>query len=122
LFAARTRSSNGFNRKLAYDLIPKAIGILRNVFRFVSQGDLPKNMEVMVDDIAAVLNAADAKNILHQYYKARKGEDPVVHFYETFLSEYDPATREKRGVYYTPHPRVPRRITRGINPACYRNP
>ena len=29
-----------------------------------------------------------------------------LHFYETFLSEYDPATREKRGVYYTPEPVV----------------
>jgi len=114
LFAARTRSTNGFNRKLAYDLIPKTIGILRNVFKFVSQGDLPKHMEVMIDDIAEVLNAADAKNILHQYYKAGKGEDPIVHFYETFLSEYDPATREKRGVYYTPEP-VVRYIVRSVH-------
>ena len=114
LFAARTRSTNGFNRKLAYDLIPRTIGILRNVFRFVSQGDLPKHMEVMVDDIAEVLNAADASNILHQYFKAGKGEDPIVHFYETFLSEYDPATREKRGVYYTPEP-VVRFIVRSVH-------
>ncbi len=114
LFAARTRSTNGFNRKLAYDFIPKTIGILRNVFRFISQGDLPPHMEVMVDDIAEVLNAADVKNILHQYYKAGKGEDPIVHFYETFLSEYDPATREKRGVYYTPEP-VVRYIVRSVH-------
>lgn len=114
LFAARTRSVSGFNRKLAYDLIPKTIGILRNVFRFVSQGDLPAHMEVMVDDIAEVLNVADVKSILHQYYKAGKGEDPVVHFYETFLSEYDPATREKRGVYYTPEP-VVRYIVRSVH-------
>lgn len=114
LFAARTRSANGFNRKLAYDLIPKTIGILRNVFRFVSQGDLPPHMGVMVDDIAVVLNATDVNNILHQYYRAGKGDDPVVHFYETFLSEYDPATREKRGVYYTPEP-VVRYIVRGVH-------
>jgi len=114
MFAARTRSSNGFNRKLAYDLIPKTIGILRNVFRFVSQGDLPMHMEVMVDDIAEVLNAADVNNILRNYYKAGKGNDPIVHFYETFLGEYDPATREKRGVYYTPEP-VVRYIVRSVN-------
>ncbi|MBN1200001.1 MAG: N-6 DNA methylase, partial [Bacteroidales bacterium] len=114
LFAARTRSTNGFNRKLAYDLIPKTIGILRNVFRFVSQGDLPSHMEVMIDDIAEVLNAAEVNNILRQYYKAGKGEDPIVHFYETFLSEYDPATREKRGVYYTPEP-VVRYIVRSVH-------
>jgi predicted helicase len=71
-------------------------------------------MEVMVDDIAEVLNAADARNILHQYFKAGKGEDPIVHFYETFLSEYDPATREKRGVYYTPEP-VVRYIVRSVH-------
>ena len=28
--------------------------------------------------------------------------DPVFPFYETFLAEYDPELREKRGVYYTP--------------------
>jgi len=114
LFAARTRSANGFNRKLAYDLIPKTIGILRNVFRFVSQGDLPPHLEVMVDDIAEVLNATNVNNILHQYYRAGRGEDPVVHFYETFLSEYDPTTREKRGVYYTPEP-VVRYIVHGVH-------
>jgi len=114
LFAARTRSTNGFNRKLAYDLIPKTIGILRNVFKFISQGDLPTHMEVMVDDIANVLNAADVNTILRQYYQAGKGEDPIVHFYETFLSEYDPATREKRGVYYTPEP-VVRFIVRSVH-------
>jgi predicted helicase len=29
-----------------------------------------------------------------------------VHFYETFLKEYDPKIREMRGVYYTPEPVV----------------
>ncbi|MEK6616131.1 MAG: type ISP restriction/modification enzyme, partial [Bacteroidota bacterium] len=114
LFAARTRSTNGFNRKLAFDYIPKTIGILREVFQFISLGNLPKQMEVIVDDIAEVLHVADVKNILSQYYKAGKGEDPVVHFYETFLNIYDPATREKRGVYYTPEP-VVRYIVRSVH-------
>ncbi|MFM7486717.1 MAG: N-6 DNA methylase, partial [Cytophagales bacterium] len=43
-----------------------------------------------------------------------KGEDPIVHFYETFLNIYDPATREKRGVYYTPEP-VVKYIVRAIH-------
>ena len=29
-----------------------------------------------------------------------------MHFYETFLAAYDPALRERRGVYYTPEPVV----------------
>lgn len=106
LFAARTRSENGFNRKLAYDRIPRTIGILRDVFKFVSLGDLPQQMEWIIDDISEVLAVTDVKNILHQYFHEGKGKDPIVHFYETFLAQYDPETREKRGVYYTPEPVV----------------
>jgi hypothetical protein len=102
LFAARTRSENGFNRKLAYDNIPKTIGILRDVFKFVSLGELPSQMEWIIDDISEILAAADINKILHQYFHEGKGKDPIVHFYETFLSVYDPKTREMRGVYYTP--------------------
>ncbi|MGA2467833.1 MAG: N-6 DNA methylase [Thermodesulfobacteriota bacterium] len=106
LFAARTRSENGFNRKLAYDNIPRTIGILRDVFKFISLEDLPQQMEWIIDDISEVLAVTNVRNILHQYFHEGKGKDPVVHFYETFLSEYDPETREKRGVYYTPEPVV----------------
>lgn len=106
LFAARLRAEKHFNRKLAYSFIPKSIGILRDIFKFISLDDLPQQMEIIIDDIADVLSAADAKKILEQYYHEGKGSDPVLHFYETFLSVYDPATREKRGVYYTPEPVV----------------
>jgi predicted helicase len=102
LFAARTRSENGFNRKLAYDSIPQTIGILKDVFEFVSLGKIPKQMEWIIDDISEVLAVTDVKNILHQYFHEGKGKDPIVHFYETFLTEYDPKTRKKRGIYYTP--------------------
>uniref|UniRef100_A0A7C6AA07 site-specific DNA-methyltransferase (adenine-specific) n=1 Tax=candidate division WOR-3 bacterium TaxID=2052148 RepID=A0A7C6AA07_UNCW3 len=106
LFAARTRSENSFNRKLAYDNIPRTIGILRDVFRFISLEDLPQPMEWIIDDISEVLAVTDVKNILHQYFHEGKGKDPIVHFYETFLAEYEPKIREKRGVYYTPEPVV----------------
>lgn len=106
LFAARTRSDNNFNRKLAYDNIPKTIGILRDVFSFISLGELPKQMAWIIDDISELLAVTDVNNILHQYFHEGKGKDPIVHFYETFLAEYDPKTREKRGVYYTPEPVV----------------
>ncbi len=106
LFAARTRSENGFNRKLAYDNIPHTVGILRDVFQFVSLGALPQQMEWIIDDISEILSVTDVSKILHQFFHEGKGKDPIVHFYETFLAEYDPKTREMRGVYYTPEPVV----------------
>lgn len=106
LFAARTRAGDGFNRRAAFDGIPRTIGVLRDLFRFISLGELPEQMAWCVDDIAEVLAVADAPGILDRYYQEGKGSDPIVHFYETFLAQYDPAERERRGVYYTPEPVV----------------
>ena len=91
---------------------------MRDLFRFISLGDLPKPLECNVDDIAEVLAIADVQGILHRYFHSGgeveklttppkgKGSDPIVHFYETFLKHYDPKERERRGVYYTPEPVV----------------
>ncbi|HEX9023144.1 MAG TPA: N-6 DNA methylase, partial [Geobacteraceae bacterium] len=106
MFAARTRAEGGFSRRLAFDSIPQTIGILRDLFRFISLGDLPQSMEWIIDDIAQVLDVTDVKKILRRFFHEGKGKDPIVHFYETFLAEYDPKTRERRGVYYTPEPVV----------------
>jgi hypothetical protein len=106
LFAARTRAGDGFSRRAAFDNIPHTIGVLRDLFRFISLGDLPKQLAWCVDDLAEVLAVADAPGILDRYYHEGKGSDPIVHFYETFLAQYDPAERERRGVYYTPEPVV----------------
>jgi len=106
LFAARTRAGVGFSRRAAFDNIPHTIGVLRDIFRFISLGDLPEQLAWCVDDIAEVLAVADAPGILDRYYHEGKGSDPIVHFYETFLAQYDPAERERRGVYYTPEPVV----------------
>ena len=106
LFAARTRADGEFNRRLAFDYIPHTIGILRDVFRFISLEEPPKSLQIIVEDIAEILQVADANKILHEYYRTGKGRDPIIHFYETFLSTYDPEVRERRGVYYTPEPVV----------------
>lgn len=106
LFAARTRAGDGFSRRAAFDNIPHTIGVLRDLFRFLSLGDLPESLAWCVDDIAEVLAVADVPGILDRYYHDGKGSDPIVHFYETFLAQYDPAERERRGVYYTPEPVV----------------
>jgi len=106
LFAARSRAEGKFNRELAFKYIPQSIGILRDVFRFISIEDPPESLKIIVDDIAEVLHVTDVKKILHDYFIEGKGKDPIIHFYEPFLAAYDPETRERRGVYYTPEPVV----------------
>jgi predicted helicase len=71
-------------------------------------------MEWIIDDISEVLEVTDVNKILHKYFHEGKGRDPIVYFYETFLAEYDPKMREKRGVYYTPEP-VVSYIVRSLN-------
>lgn len=114
LFAASTRCKGEFNRRVAFDNIPRTIGILRDVFRFISLEEPGDELTWVIDDIANVLAVSDVKQILHKYFVEGKGSDPVVHFYETFLAQYDPKEREQRGVYYTPE-EVVSYITRSLN-------
>ncbi len=109
MFAARTRvptDRDEFNRRVAFEYIPHTIGILRDVFRYISLEEPPLSMQVIVDDIADILAISNINGILHEYHKTGKGRDPIIHFYETFLATYDPKIRERRGVYYTPEPVV----------------
>lgn len=106
LFASRMRCEGDFNRKLAVYDIPRSIGILREMFEFISLGDLPSQLEWIVDEISNVLANVDVKKIFSEFFRKKKGEDPIYHFYETFLAKYDPEERERRGVYYTPKPVV----------------
>jgi len=123
LFAERTTAnSNNSNRIHAHQNIPRNLGILREIFRFISLEDLPQQMKWTIDDISEVLAVNDVKNILKRsgenlvfdFFNEDKSKDPIFHFYETFLAEYDPQTREKTGVYYTPESIVSY-IVRSIN-------
>ncbi len=102
LFAASTRHNGEFTRKAAFDNIPATIGILRDVFRFISLEEPSEQLSWIIDDISDILSVANVKKLLHCYFVEGRGSDPVVHFYETFLARYDPDEREQRGVYYTP--------------------
>ena len=69
LFAARTRATDGFSRRTAFDHIPHTIGVLRDLFRFISLGDLPEQMLWVVDDVAQVLAVADVSGMMSQFYR-----------------------------------------------------
>ncbi|MCI0480813.1 MAG: N-6 DNA methylase, partial [Candidatus Dadabacteria bacterium] len=57
-----------------------------------------------VDDIADLLDNTDMTEVLKHFGRKTRGEDPIIHFYETFLAAYDRKLRKIRGVYYTPEP------------------
>ncbi len=108
LFAARVNVPSGanFTREHAAFDIPKTNPFLRKTFTHIAGPDLDDRIVWAVDDLAAVLNRADMEAILRDFGRRTRQEDPVVHFYETFLAAYDPKMREARGVYYTPEPVV----------------
>jgi len=109
LFAARVNhpGPEPFRRIGAAQEIPKTNPFLRKLFETVTGTDLNDEPYVgFVDDISAMLAQADMNAILEQFGRRGRLEDPVVHFYETFLAAYDPKLRKARGVYYTPEPIV----------------
>jgi predicted helicase len=108
LFAARCNAKSGatFTREhAAYDL-PKTNPFLRKLFNQIAGPELDERVAWAVDDLAELLNRTNIDAILKDFGKRTRQEDPVVHFYETFLAAYDQKLREARGVYYTPEPVV----------------
>ena len=110
LFAARVNhdSTHGtFKRLGAASEIPRTNPFLRNLFEHITGLTLDDESFIdFVDDLVQILATSDMESILRDFGRQAGQEDPVVHFYETFLAVYDPDLREKRGVYYTPEPVV----------------
>ena len=109
LFAARVnhKGPGPFQRLGAAREIPKTNPFLKKLFETITGSSLDEEPYVdFVDDLVQILANTDMEKVLENFGKRTKQEDPIVHFYETFLAAYDPKTRERRGVYYTPEPVV----------------
>lgn len=108
MFAARLHDNtlDNFSRQEAAELIPKTNPFLRRLFGYIAGPDIDDRIKWVVDNLAEIFLATNVEQILKDYGKATKMEDPIIHFYETFLSEYDPKLRKSRGVWYTPQPVV----------------
>jgi Type ISP C-terminal specificity domain len=105
LFAARINHDQTvpFTRELAATDIPPANPFLRRFFTTIAGPDLDDEPFVgFVDDIAQLLSDTDMDAVLKNFGHATRHRDPVFHFYETFLSAYDPDVRDRRGVWFTP--------------------
>lgn len=62
--------------------------------------------ELGVSDVIALLDRANMAAVVRDFGDRNPLDDPVIHFYELFLSHYDAKKRMQRGVFYTPRPVV----------------
>lgn len=108
MFAARYHDPTleNFSRQEAAELIPKTNPFLRKLFNYIAGPDIDDRIKWIVDSLADVFRATDVQALMSDFGKVDKKEDPVIHFYENFLAEYDPSLRKARGVWYTPAPVV----------------
>ena len=108
MFAARLHDDTpeDFSREEAAKLIPKTNPFLRQIFNNLAGNDLDERIAWVVDDLVTVFQATDLKKIMASYVRDKLHHDPMIHFYEDFLAEYNPKLRKSKGVWYTPQPVV----------------
>jgi len=108
MFAARYHDPSlpTFSREEALTLIPRSNPFLGHLFIGLTGHQLDHRLVWIVDELVSVFLASDVASIMKDFGKSTKQEDPVVHFYETFLGAYNPSLRKARGVWYTPQPVV----------------
>ncbi|WP_187872673.1 type ISP restriction/modification enzyme [Helicobacter pylori] len=79
--------------------IPENFAVIREMADFLKKLDAIKEIQWLLNEILSLINHVDMGSIIKDL---NDDKDPYLHFYETFLSAYDPKLREKKGVYYTP--------------------
>ena len=116
LFAARCTLPNAtnFSRHTAVDALPRSNPFLIQLFHHIASPTLERNVTYILDEIAGLLRNVPTEMLRTAFDASDHFEDPVIHFYETFLAEYDPQRRVDRGVYYTP-PQVISYIVRSVD-------
>ncbi len=62
--------------------------------------------ELGVSEVVELLDDSNMEAVVRDFGDKNPQEDPVIHFYELFLKEYDAKKRMQRGVFYTPRPVV----------------
>ncbi|MBQ6472633.1 MAG: hypothetical protein IJJ33_11655, partial [Victivallales bacterium] len=103
MFAARLNdpTPETFSRYEAMGRIPNSNPFLKQLFQYVAN-NLEEELEWVVDDLADLFKSVNVGRLMKDYGRATGMADPMVHFYEDFLREYDAGLRKDRGVWYTP--------------------
>jgi predicted helicase len=111
LFAARYNDDtpDDFSRREAVENVPKSNPFLRKFFDHIAGVDFDPRLSHIVDELCDVFKVSDVNILVHKHlrlFELGDEKDPIIHFYEDFLKEYDPAERKRMGAYYTPMPVV----------------
>ena len=112
LLAARVSRPMSITADSVGEMIPITNPFLRDMLgAFLTAGGRKGAIdfdELGVQEVVELLNSPDTRMdaILRDFGNLTQQEDPVIHFYELFLSKYDKKKRAQRGVFFTPRPVV----------------
>ncbi|MDR2905441.1 MAG: N-6 DNA methylase [Helicobacteraceae bacterium] len=115
MFTARISDlgKSDFSRYTAFEKIPRSNPFLKKLFHYIG-GNIDDRIVRIIDDFVELFKVADFESIMREIHEDKTQNSPIIHFYETFLSHYNPAVRKTRGVYYTPKPAIDF-IVRAVN-------
>ena len=110
LFSTKKSRPAGLVADNLIEMVPRTNPFLRELLSaFLTVGGRKGKIdfdELGIDDVVQTLRNTDMDAVLRDFGDSKPEEDPVIHFYEDFLKEYDPKKKVKRGVFYTPKPIV----------------
>jgi predicted helicase len=108
LFSAATQSDELTTLEHMVEMIPKTNPFLKELLSELTTEGAVDLEELGVGQLVELLWQTDFEAILQDFGRqsGEGREDPVVHFYELFLAEYDKEQKVRRGVFYTPDPVV----------------
>jgi predicted helicase len=113
LFSARCTGQEILGLAHLEAMVPNTNRFLKELFAELASISGHKKGQINFDDIGLsemvdLLKNTNIEAVLEDFGRQTGGgkEDPVVHFYETFLNVYDKEQKVQRGVFYTPKPVV----------------
>ncbi len=107
LLSSRVTSPEDFGTSPVYSAVPLSNPFLEAFFEQVhDEASVLDLAGSGLDQLIADLRVSNVEAILDQFGTTAKGGDPVIHFYEEFLKQYDNDERLKAGAFYTPQPVV----------------
>lgn len=103
---SRVTDPVGFGASPTLSAIPLANPFLAAFFEEVHDNALQLGGDDDLEQLVADLRASEVEAILDQFGSTARGGDPVIHFYEEFLQQYDPEMKIQAGAFYTPQAAV----------------